>query len=266
MDAHAAEKDGSRERGRRAAATRSVGGGRRGQPARSPSLARTLRTRQLSLDSESTSCPALLPTSPPVRFAAPASSSPALISRSPPTSLNSPRPPRAAMKATIPRRALADVLKRRPDDVVVRPLSSSSSPFADVPRHVAAPSPADLMPRTDRHLASYTHRQVPRRPQGHARRGASLFLVLLDDHPGRAARLTQRMRPLFLPLQELLSHVLRETRLRLEQQGVDVQGGAVQDIHNGTVLMELGGAKSGRLASLDAGCVPLTPSARCSAR
>ena len=74
------------------------------------------------------------------------------------------------------------------------------------------------------------------------------------------------MRPLFLPLQELLSHVLRETRLRLEQQGVDVQGGAVQDIHNGTVLMELGGAKSGRLASLDAGCVPLTPSARCSTR
>jgi len=103
-----------------AAVPRQLGrGGRR--PARAPSLARTPRTRQLFLDSESTFCPALLPTSPPVRFAAPASSSPALIS-SPPTSLNSPRPPRAAMKATIPRRALADVLKRRPDDVVVRPL------------------------------------------------------------------------------------------------------------------------------------------------
>lgn len=37
--------------------------------------------------------------------------------------------------------------------------------------------------------------------------------------------------------------------------GVDVQGGAVEDIHAGTVLMELGGAKSGRLASLDAGFV-----------
>lgn len=37
--------------------------------------------------------------------------------------------------------------------------------------------------------------------------------------------------------------------------GVDVKGGAVEDIHNGNVLMELGGAKSGRLASLDAGYV-----------
>jgi acetyl-CoA acyltransferase 1 len=64
-------------------------------------------------------------------------------------------------------------------------------------------------------------------------------------------------------VQELLSHVLRATKERLEAQGVDVNGGAVQDIHNGTVLMELGGAKSGRLASLDAGSVPLllsTPS------
>ena len=34
---------------------------------------------------------------------------------------------------------------------------------------------------------------------------------------------------------------------------MDVKGGAVEDIHNGNVLMELGGAKSGRLASLDAG-------------
>lgn len=56
-------------------------------------------------------------------------------------------------------------------------------------------------------------------------------------------------------LKELLSHVLRATKERLEAQGVDVNGGAVQDIHNGTVLMELGGAKSGRLASLDAGYV-----------
>jgi acetyl-CoA acyltransferase 1 len=47
--------------------------------------------------------------------------------------------------------------------------------------------------------------------------------------------------------------VLKSTRERLEAMGVDVQGGAVEDIHAGTVLMELGGAKSGRLASLDAG-------------
>ncbi|KAM0792293.1 hypothetical protein ACM66B_004983 [Microbotryomycetes sp. NB124-2] len=53
--------------------------------------------------------------------------------------------------------------------------------------------------------------------------------------------------------EELLSHVLKSTRERLESLGVDVQGGVVQDIHVGTVLMELGGAKSGRLASLDAG-------------
>ncbi|GAA5938830.1 hypothetical protein JCM3775_002002 [Rhodotorula graminis] len=96
------------------------------------------------------------------------------------------------MKATIPRRALADVLKRRPDDVVI--VTSLRTPI------------------------------------GKFRGG------LKDMHA-----------------EELLSHVLRETRLRLEEQGVDVKGGAVQDIHNGTVLMELGGAKSGRLASLDAG-------------
>ncbi|KAM0755985.1 thiolase [Meredithblackwellia eburnea MCA 4105] len=53
--------------------------------------------------------------------------------------------------------------------------------------------------------------------------------------------------------EELLSHVLKATKERLEAQGLDVNGGAVQDIHVGTVLMELGGAKSGRLASLDAG-------------
>lgn len=49
--------------------------------------------------------------------------------------------------------------------------------------------------------------------------------------------------------------MLKATRERLEAQGVDVKGGAVKDIHNGTVLMELGGAKSGRLAALDAGYV-----------
>ncbi|KAL8280997.1 hypothetical protein RQP46_006676 [Phenoliferia psychrophenolica] len=53
--------------------------------------------------------------------------------------------------------------------------------------------------------------------------------------------------------EELLAHVLKATRERLEAQGLDVKGGAVQDIAVGTVLMELGGAKSGRLASLDAG-------------
>ncbi|KAK4704816.1 acetyl-CoA C-acetyltransferase, partial [Phenoliferia sp. Uapishka_3] len=53
--------------------------------------------------------------------------------------------------------------------------------------------------------------------------------------------------------EELLSHVLKATRERLEAQGLDVKGGAVQDMAVGTVLMELGGAKSGRLASLDAG-------------
>lgn len=53
--------------------------------------------------------------------------------------------------------------------------------------------------------------------------------------------------------EELLAHVLKATRERLEAQGLDVKGGAVQDIVAGTVLMELGGAKSGRLASLHAG-------------
>ncbi|GAA6047605.1 hypothetical protein JCM3770_001586 [Rhodotorula araucariae] len=96
------------------------------------------------------------------------------------------------MKATVPRRALADVLKRRPDDVVI--VTSLRTPI------------------------------------GKFKGG------LKDMHA-----------------EELLSHVLRETRKRLEAQGVDVKGGAVQDIHNGTVLMELGGAKSGRLAALDAG-------------
>ncbi|GAA5888250.1 hypothetical protein JCM16303_005315 [Sporobolomyces ruberrimus] len=96
------------------------------------------------------------------------------------------------MHASVARRAVADVLKKRPDDVVI----------------VTA----------------------LRTPIGKFRGG------LKDMHA-----------------EELLSHVLKSTRERLEGMGVDVKGGAVEDIHNGTVLMELGGAKSGRLASLDAG-------------
>ncbi|GAA5951778.1 hypothetical protein JCM3765_003116 [Sporobolomyces pararoseus] len=96
------------------------------------------------------------------------------------------------MHSSVARRAVADVLKKRPDDVVI----------------VTA----------------------LRTPIGKFRGG------LKDMHA-----------------EELLSHVLKSTRERLEGMGVDIQGGAVQDIHNGTVLMELGGAKSGRLASLDAG-------------
>ncbi|BGO89457.1 hypothetical protein NBRC10512v2_001415 [Rhodotorula toruloides] len=96
------------------------------------------------------------------------------------------------MKPSVPARAIADVLKKRPDDVCIV--------------------------------------TTLRTPIGKFRGG------LKDMHA-----------------EELLSHVLRATRERLEAQGVDVKGGAVQDIHNGTVLMELGGAKSGRLASLDAG-------------
>ncbi|KDN37309.1 thiolase [Tilletiaria anomala UBC 951] len=52
--------------------------------------------------------------------------------------------------------------------------------------------------------------------------------------------------------EELLAHVLQKTRERLEKRGVDVKN-AVQDICTGTVLMELGGAKSGRMAALHAG-------------
>ncbi|BGP53766.1 hypothetical protein JCM8202_005538 [Rhodotorula sphaerocarpa] len=96
------------------------------------------------------------------------------------------------MRPSLPRRALADVLKKRPDDVVI--VTSLRTPI------------------------------------GKFKGG------LKDMHA-----------------EELLSHVLKSTRERLEAQGVDVKGGAVQDIHNGTVLMELGGAKSGRLAALDAG-------------
>lgn len=55
--------------------------------------------------------------------------------------------------------------------------------------------------------------------------------------------------------EELLAHVLKSTKERLESQGLDVNSGVIQDIVVGTVLMELGGAKSGRLASLDAGLV-----------
>jgi hypothetical protein len=49
--------------------------------------------------------------------------------------------------------------------------------------------------------------------------------------------------------------VLSATRVELEKQGLDVKGGKVEDIATGTVLMELGGAKSGRLAALHAGSV-----------
>lgn len=52
--------------------------------------------------------------------------------------------------------------------------------------------------------------------------------------------------------EELLAHVLQKTRERLEKRGVDVAG-SVEDICTGTVLMELGGAKSGRMAALHAG-------------
>ncbi|OAV99431.1 hypothetical protein PTTG_04510 [Puccinia triticina 1-1 BBBD Race 1] len=51
--------------------------------------------------------------------------------------------------------------------------------------------------------------------------------------------------------EELLAHVLAASRQRLEAMGVHAD--QVQDIAVGTVLMELGGAKSGRLAALHAG-------------
>ncbi|EPQ28536.1 uncharacterized protein PFL1_03840 [Pseudozyma flocculosa PF-1] len=55
--------------------------------------------------------------------------------------------------------------------------------------------------------------------------------------------------------EELLAHVLRRTRERLESRGVDKS--IIEDICTGTVLMELGGAKSGRMAALHAG-MPVT--------
>ncbi|KAN0061822.1 hypothetical protein ACQY0O_005815 [Thecaphora frezii] len=55
--------------------------------------------------------------------------------------------------------------------------------------------------------------------------------------------------------EELLAHVLRRTRERLESRGVDIK--LIEDICTGTVLMELGGAKSGRMAALHAG-MPVT--------
>ncbi|PWN93978.1 putative acetyl-CoA C-acyltransferase precursor [Acaromyces ingoldii] len=51
--------------------------------------------------------------------------------------------------------------------------------------------------------------------------------------------------------EELLAFVLQRTRERLEAKGVDIK--IIEDICTGTVLMELGGAKSGRLAALHAG-------------
>ncbi|KAH9818612.1 Thiolase, N-terminal domain-containing protein [Melampsora americana] len=61
--------------------------------------------------------------------------------------------------------------------------------------------------------------------------------------------------------EELLAHVLSSTKARLEQDlGLDLkpqseihQKPIIEDITVGTVLMELGGAKSGRLAALHAG-------------
>lgn len=59
--------------------------------------------------------------------------------------------------------------------------------------------------------------------------------------------------------EELLAHVLRRTRERLEKQNVDTS--LIEDICTGTVLMELGGAKSGRMAALHAG-MPVTSAYR----
>ena len=53
----------------------------------------------------------------------------------------------------------------------------------------------------------------------------------------------------------LLAKVLEATKGRLEEQGLDVSKGVVEDISSGTVLMELGGHKSGRTAALHAGSV-----------
>lgn len=60
--------------------------------------------------------------------------------------------------------------------------------------------------------------------------------------------------------EELLGHILSATKTRLERSGLDLTTitkgkPLIQDIIMGTVLMELGGAKSGRLAALDAGSV-----------
>ncbi|PWN21298.1 putative acetyl-CoA C-acyltransferase precursor [Microstroma glucosiphilum] len=59
--------------------------------------------------------------------------------------------------------------------------------------------------------------------------------------------------------EELLAHVYQRTRERLEARGVDIS--IIEDICAGTVLAELGGAKSGRLAALHAG-MPITSAYR----
>lgn len=59
--------------------------------------------------------------------------------------------------------------------------------------------------------------------------------------------------------EELLAHVLQRTRERLEARGVDKS--VIEDVCTGTVLMELGGAKSGRMAALHAG-MPITSAYR----
>ncbi|PWN24610.1 thiolase [Jaminaea rosea] len=51
--------------------------------------------------------------------------------------------------------------------------------------------------------------------------------------------------------EELLSHVYTHTRKRLESRGIDLE--LIEDVCAGTVLAELGGAKSGRLAALHSG-------------
>lgn len=53
----------------------------------------------------------------------------------------------------------------------------------------------------------------------------------------------------------LLAKILGATRERLEQKGMDVSKGDINDISTGNVLMELGGHKSGRTAALHAGSV-----------
>lgn len=83
--------------------------------------------------------------------------------------------------------------------------------------------------------------------------GDEQFITTLRTPIGKLKGALKDMYP-----EELLTHVLKATREKLEAVGVDVKGGAVQDIAVGTVLMELGGAKSGRLASLDAGYVDRT--------
>lgn len=73
------------------------------------------------------------------------------------------------------------------------------------------------------------------------------------------AMMSRSLGPIFLLFQgfkhtypeELLAHVYQRTRERLEARFTDIS--VIEDICAGTVLSELGGAKSGRLAALHAG-------------